>query len=200
MGKPQRTIADEDIHEAALWRLAEFPAEVIEASTARVAQLIKAGVPLESSQPELTAAMAELKRPGDRRREWTALMAVAALYADSQGFTRLFLVAGFEVVTAWRNAKARAVNPQNNSGINAMEAIMTQYHASQPSANADGLFNLLAKLPRQYHAVKDYDPDSDALIYADRGREREITRESFARQFRKVRNGQSYSVAKHSAA
>lgn len=107
MGKPQHTIVDEDIHEAALWRLAGFPAEVIEASTARVAQFVKSGVPLESGQPEVVAAMAALKRPGDRRGEWTALMAVAALYADSQGYTRLFLVAGFEVVASWRNAKAR---------------------------------------------------------------------------------------------
>lgn len=196
MGKPQRTIVDEDIHEAALWRLAGFPAEVIDASTARVAQLIKSGVPLESAQPEVAAAMAALKRPGDRRGEWTALMAVVALYADSQGFTRLFLIAGFEVVTAWRNAKARAANQPKDSGINAIEVIMIQYHASQPSADADGLFDMLAKLPRQYHAVKDYDPDSDVLTYADRGREREITRESFARQFRKVRNGQKiFSMA-----
>ena len=130
--------------------------------------------------------MAELKRPGDRRGEWTALMAVVALYADSQGFARLFLISGFEVVTAWRNAKARAASTPKDSGINALQAIMIQYHASQPAANADGLFDMLTELPRQYPAVKDYDQDADSLTYADRGREREITRASFERQFRKA--------------
>lgn len=187
MSRPHRIVSDSDIHEAALWRLAAFPAEVIEASTARVAQLVDAGVPMESDQPEVAAAMAALKRPGDRRGEWTALMAVVALYSDSQGFARLFLVAGFEVVTAWRNAKARAASIPKDSGINALQAIMIQHHASRPTADADDLFDTLTKLPRQYPAVKDYDQDADSLTYADRGHEREITRASFERQFRKAK-------------
>ena len=85
--KPHRIVSDHDIFEACLWRLAGCQAEVIEASTARVAKFIKSGVPLESDQPEVAAAMAALKRPGDRRSGWSALMAVTALYADSQGYT-----------------------------------------------------------------------------------------------------------------
>lgn len=112
MGKPHRIVSDSDIHEAALWRLAEFPSEVIEASTARVAQLIKSGVPLESDQPEVAAAMETLRHPNDRRNTWTALMAVVTLYADSQGYARLFLLAGFEVITASRNARARTGHNQ----------------------------------------------------------------------------------------
>lgn len=192
MSKQHHTISDEEIYEAALWRLTGYPAEVTDASTAMVAQFVEAGVPLVSDQSDVAAAMAALKRPGDRRGEWTALMAVISLYADSQGYARLFLVAGFEVVAAWRNAKARAAGTPNDSGINVLEEIMIRIHASQPAADADSLFDMLAKLPRLYPAIKDYDPDSDILTYDDRGREREITRASFERQFRKFRNTKKY--------
>lgn len=192
MSKQHHTTSDEEIHEAALWRLAGYPAEVTDASTARVAQFVEAGVPLVSDQSDVAAAMAALKRPGDRRGEWTALMAVISLYADSQGYARLLLVAGFEVVTAWRNAKARAAGTPKDSGINVLEEIMIRIHASQPAADADSLFDMLAKLPRQHPAIKDYDPGSDTLTYDDRGREREITRDSFERRYRKVRNVKKY--------
>ena len=187
MKKACRVISDSDINEACLWRLAEFSADSVESSTMRVAQLVEADVILTSDQPEVAAAMATLKRPGDRRGEWTALMAVIALYADSQGYARLFLVAGFEVVTAWKNARARAASIPKGIGTNALETIMIQSQASKPTADANSLFDTLTKLPRQHPAIRDYDPDSDTLTYDDRGCEREITRTSFERQFRKVR-------------
>lgn len=123
MGKLlHRVVTDEDIHSACLWRLAGFPPEVIEAATAAMAQIIAGDIPLESDQPEIAGVMAMLNRPNDRRGEWTALMAVAALYADSQGYARLFLVAGFEVVASWKNAKARTDCKPSLPGVSLLQA------------------------------------------------------------------------------
>ena len=117
MGKPHCLVTDEGIHEACLWRLNGFPADVIEVATQQVAQFVQSGIPLDSDQPEVRAVMEMLRRPNDRRNTWTAFCAIAALYADSQGYARLFILAGFEVITASRNAKARTDCTQPAPGL-----------------------------------------------------------------------------------
>ena len=175
-------IADADIHDAALWRLAKLPHEVIEAATARVAHLIELGTPMESTHPEIVQVLAMLDHPADRREPWTALMAVVALYADSRGDDRLFLLAGFEIVTAWRNSRAKA----GGTPRNALTQMMAQYQANQPAAGADTYFELLAGLVGMDPLIADYDSELDVISYDDRGRLRDLSRASFARQFRRV--------------
>lgn len=177
-------IADADIHDAALWRLAKLSHEVIEAATARVAHLIESGISLESAHPEIVQVLAALDHTGDRREPWTALMAVVALYADSRGDERLFLLAGFEIVSAWRNSQAKA----GSTPRNALTAMMIQFQANQPAAVADTYFDLLAGLAGMDPLIADYDPGLDVLTYDDHGRLRDLSRSSFVRQFRRVRD------------
>ena len=174
-------IADADIHDAALWRLNSIPHETIEAATARVAHLIELSTPIDSTHPEIVKVLAALNRPGDRR---DPLMAVVALYADSRGDERLFLQAGFEIVAAWRNSRGRS----GSTSRNALTAMMTQYQANQPAAGADTYFDLLAGLAGMDPLIADYDPGLDVLTYDDHGRLRDLSRSSFARQFRRVRD------------
>ena len=177
-------IADAEIHDAALWRLTSISHETIEAATARVAHLIELGTPMDSTDPEIVQVLTMLDYPGDRREPWGAFMAVVALYADSLGNDRLFLLAGFEIVAAWRNSQAKA----GSTSRNALTAMMIQYQANQPAAGADTHFDLLAGLAGMDPLIVDYDPELDALTYDDHGRLRDLSRSSFARQFRRVRD------------
>ncbi len=177
-------IADADIHDAALWRLNSIPHETIEVVTARAAHLIELGTPMESTDPEIVQVLTMLNRPGDRRDPWTALMAVVALYADSLGNDRLFLLAGFEIVAAWRNSQAKA----GSTSRNALAEMMVRYQENQPAAGADTYFDLLAGLAGMDPLIADYDPKLDVLTYDDHGRLRDLSRASFARQFRRLRD------------
>lgn len=197
MSKPQRTIVDEDIHEAALWRLAEFPAELIEASTARVAQLVDADVPLESNHLEVAAAMAELKRPGDRRSGWSALMAVTALYADSQGYARLFLVAGFEVVKASQQGKRGSHHNRRMCARDSMDDHIKEFLAGDPAASTSEIFQHFADIACSSDPVfVEYDQGKDELVCQldpDDEKLTNVSREEFAGRVRRA-TGCSFRV------
>jgi len=178
----RRLIADGDIHDAAMWRLAGFQPDAIEAATARVERLIASGIPLDSERPEVAAALASLERPGDRRNAWSALMAVVALWADAHCNERLFLLSGFEVVTAWRNGQTKSTGMPK--GL--LSEMMVQYRANQPGASADDLFDRLAGMAGIDPMIVDYDAERDVLTYEDRGRLHDVSRASFGRQFRRA--------------
>ena len=197
MGKPHRIVSDNDIFEACLWRLAGCQAEVIEASTARVAKFIKSGVPLESDQPEVAAAMAALKRPGDRRSGWSALMAVTALYADSQGYARLFLVAGFEAVKASQQGKRGSHNNRRMCARDSMDDHIKEFLASDPAASTSEIFQHFADIACSSDPVFiEYDHGKDELVCQldpDDEKLTNVSREEFARRVRRA-TGCSFRV------
>lgn len=180
-----RLPSDSEIHAAALWRLAEFPQDVIEDGTDSLAQLLEQGIPFDSSAPEVADLLAALKRPGDRRNPWTALMALAVMLADVRGDACLFYRTGAEIVTAWRNSTARTEGTPSRTELSDM---MAEFQENMPHATAYECFDRWRKIAEtQSHPVLvEYDSERDALAYEDRGEIRTVTRESFARQFRRV--------------
>lgn len=181
----RRLLDDGEIHAAAHWRLAGWSAEEIAAGSARLARLLTRGIPLDSRRSEVAQVLAAIARRRARRESWSALMALAVLYADARGDQGLFLRAGFEVVTAWRNAKARART--GAAAHNALTALMREFQAMQPDATAADCFDRWSALAGCHPVFVDYDPERDVLTYDSHGRVRDVTRASFARQFRRVR-------------
>ena len=193
MGKLHRVVSDADIHEACLWRLADFPDDVIEASTQRVGQLIKIGIPLESSHPEVARAMVTLKRPGDRRNEWTALMAIAALYADSQGHARLFLLSGFEVLKASQQARRGSHTNRRRHVADAIDAAITEYLGDFPAATDTEIFDSFAGIACSSHPViVDHDQDKGELVCQLDPNDEKLTnvgRDEFSKRVRRCATG-----------
>lgn len=190
MGKSHRVVSDADIHEACLWRLAEFPPDVRDASTARVAQLVQSGIPLASDQPEIAAAMSGLKRPGDRRNEWTALMAIAALYADSQGHARLFLLAGFEVLKSRGQARRGSHTNRRRHVADALDAAISEYLADLPAATGAEIFDSFADIAWSSHPViVEHDHDKGELVCQLDPNDEKLTnvgRDEFSKRVRKL--------------
>jgi hypothetical protein len=193
MGKLHRVVSDADIHEACLWRLADFPSDVLDASTLLVGKMIEGEIPLESQRPEVAAAMAALKRRGDRRNEWTALMAIAALYADSQGHARLFLLAGFEVLKASAQARRGSHGNRRRHVADALDAAIAEYLGDLPAATASDIFDSFADDACASHQViVEHDRDKGELVcQLDPNDERltNIGRGEFFKRVRKCATG-----------
>jgi hypothetical protein len=177
----RRLIGDAEILAAARWRLAACTQAEIEAGRARLAQVIERGTELDGAAVE--DLLCCLHRRGDRRDPWTALCAMAVLHANAHGIARLFLRAGFEVVSAWRNSKARKPGMARSP----LTLMMIEYQANQPDATAADYFDLLASLAGMDPVITDYDSAADLLTYMDGDRLIDIKRDSFARQFRRAK-------------
>lgn len=193
MGKLHRVVSDADIHEACLWRLADFPSDVLDASTLLVGQMIEGGIPLESERPEVAAAMVALKRPRDRRDAWTALMAISALYADSQGNARLFLLAGFEVLKSSAQAKRGSHTNRKKRVSDALDTAIAEYLADLPAATDSEIFDSFADIACSFHQViVEYDQDKGELVCQLDPNDEKLTnvgRDEFSRRVRKCATG-----------
>lgn len=181
----RRLITETEIHEAALWRLAGWSEDELAAGSARLARLIERGIELASDQPEVAQALGAFAGRKERREAWSALMALAVLHADAHGDADLFLRAGFEVVGACRNARAR--QRCNADAGNVLTDMIAEFQANRPQATADELFDFWADLAGGDHPIfADHDGRNEVLTYDDRGKLRTVRRDSFRRQFRRV--------------
>lgn len=174
-------VDDADILAAARWRLSAWSGEEIEHACCEVGALLAHGMMPDSRDPRVVAILGRLARPGDRRGAWSALCALVVLCADARGLERLFLLAGFEVLGAWRNARAKADGKESP-----LTCLMREYQRNQPQATAGEHFDLLAGLAGMDPLIVDYNADADAITYDWAGRLKDVTRASFARQFRRV--------------
>lgn len=175
---------DQDIHEAILWRLGSWSTDAIEAATARIGRLIERGIPIDEDQPEIAKALTRFDR--DRRDPWTALCAIAALYADSRGMERLFLVAGFEVLRGYAQSK----RGRAHRGDALSDRIRGLAHRADATAGA--IFNALADTAGPLDVViVDYDAAAEVLVYEPKpgARLKEIDQPTLARRVRRIKNG-----------
>ena len=132
----RRLIGDEEIHTAALWRLADWSPEEIEAASAPLAGLVQMCPALDSNYRSVRAMLPRLQRPGDRRDPWTALCALVCLWADAHDDQALFHRAGFEVLASYRQATRGHKKPAED----AMDELMTSYLRLHPETTAMQLF------------------------------------------------------------
>lgn len=183
----RRLLGDDDVLDAALWRLADWTIEELERGAAIVASLRQLGAPLIRDQPDIRRALLMLERSGDRRDPWTALAALLVLHADACGDVSLFWRAGFDVVTARRNSRARV----SSAALNEFAAMVADYQANRPHATADEQFDFWAAIAGTHPVLAEHDSRRDVLTYVRNGRLVDINRASFARLFRRVRERRS---------
>lgn len=160
--RQHRLIEDGEIHDAALWRLAAWTPEQIEAGSARLVRALEQGQPLDSEATDVAEMLASFTRPGDRREPWTALCALAVLHADACADARLFLLAGFEVLTAYR----QAMRGHQLREADDLDNLLAQYMARHPEATAAQIFKHCAGLAELRLVIED--ADSETLTYRPR--------------------------------
>lgn len=141
----RRVPTDEDILDAAHWRLAGWSTDAVEAATERIAGLVDRKIPLDTAEPQVAESLAHFDH--DRRDPWSALCAIAALFADGQGDQRLFLAAGFEVLQAFRQSTRG-----RRHGADALTQIITGL-VHHEDATADAIFDVLAAAAGDEHAA-----------------------------------------------
>lgn len=132
----RRLIGDDEIHAAALWRLADWSPEEIEAASAPLAGLVQMCPALDSNYRSVRAMLPRLQRPGDRRDPWTALCALVCLWADAHDDRALFYLGGFEVLASYRQATRGRKKPAPD----ALDELMTSYLRLHPETTAMQLF------------------------------------------------------------
>lgn len=132
----RRLVTEADIVDAAIWRLAAWSPEEIEAGTLRLVRLFDQGVSLESEHPAVAELLATLDRPGERREAWTALCALAVLHADAYGDAALCFRAGFDLIGSYRQAM-RGLQTRSDDDL---DRLIAQYLGNHPKATATEIF------------------------------------------------------------
>lgn len=154
--QPRRLIGDGEIHDAALWRLADWTPGDIEASGAPLARVVRQCPSLDSTHPATAALLTDLHRPGDRRGPWTALCALAVFWAEAHDDQVLYHRAGFEVMASYRQAR----RGQQAPAADALDELMTSYLRLHPETTAPQLFEHCKNLARVRWVVEDADHES----------------------------------------
>jgi hypothetical protein len=182
----------EDISEAAGWRLSGWKAADIEAAESCVAQIVAHGIPIDDSQPEVIEVMASF--PRERRDPWSALCAVAVLFAGRRGDKELFFTAGMEVVSAYRQSKKS--RPQAPDDLSKLIAARLQEDPSITPRELFAEFSDQATLGSD-GTLADYDPESGALVIQPRHDDellRTVTYIAFLRRFDRIQEKRQQPV------
>jgi hypothetical protein len=187
-GSSRRELLSEaDVFAAARWRLDGWSAQELERGTALAAELGRLGIPLSGDQPEVKHGLATLPRSSRRRDSWTALAALLVLHADASGDVGLFWRAGFDVVAAQRNGQARS----SNGAQSELSEMIGEYQRRRPAATADELFDLWASIAGAHPVIADFASERDVLTYLRNGQLVDVSRDSFRRQFLRIRQRQA---------
>lgn len=124
-------------------------------------------------------------------------MAVTALFADSQGYARLFLVAGFEVVKASQQGKRGSHNNRRTCVRDSMDDSIKEILTGDPAASAGEIFQHFADIACSSDPVfVEYDDGKDELVCQldpDDEKLTNVGREEFTRRVRRA-TGCSFGV------
>lgn len=146
-------ISDADLHGAALWRLKDWQPAELQAIYATLGDLISKCPSLDATHPAVASMLAQLHRPGDRRAPWTALCALATLWAADHHDQVLYHRAGFEVLAAYRQAQ----RGHHIRTMDALDELLTSYLRRHPATSARALFEHCQSLARVRMVVEDAD-------------------------------------------
>lgn len=130
---------EDDVHCAAVWRLAEWRTEAVAAGQAQLAQLMVTGQPLDAAAPAMAAVLKRLEAmqpAGERRTAWTAACALLALLGEARGDMWLFALAGQAVLEAHRQAVRGAKERRQD----ALDQLIEEHLLNHPDRTAPELF------------------------------------------------------------
>lgn len=146
-----------DIEAAVDWRLAGISATEIDAIARALDQF---AADFREDRPEVAAALADLRRPGDRRDPWSLACAVLAADAMLRSDAEIFFAAGFEVVGALRQSRRGQHHNRAGRPLDALDTLIAA--ESMPSACMFAEFASLAE--PDHDVLYGFDEDDSALI------------------------------------
>lgn len=192
---PRRLPSEDDLHRAAVWRLAGWPAEAIQAGQAALMRLVDEGHPLDERGPQLAAVLQRLQamQPADCRRDaWTAAAALLCLAGESRGDVALFWRSGSVVLQAQLQA-ARGARPHRQD---ALDQLIEEHLANHPDRSAPALFaHFKALAPTRVVIV---DATDDEIAYdTEGGQLRYVTRQAFAMRVSRIKARRRHGVNGH---
>lgn len=151
----------DDVRAAIAWRLAGMPeAEVLALSDA----LRPLAGDFREDNPRVSALLADLHRPGDRRGPWTLACAVLSEDAMRRGDANLFWSAGIEVVQAMRQGRRGShPKPRSSTVPDALDALLQDYLERGNPATVDAVLRHCESIASGLSPVV-ADVDSDRRI------------------------------------
>ena len=181
VNRSQGLLTDDEILDASFWRLDCWTAEEIDAGCVRLTRLLEMGIPLDSSNAEVAEMMEHL--PGDRRSPWSAMLALAVLYADSIDNSRLFMNAGHELMGFYRQSQ-RARSTRSGDPLS---LLIAEYLAVIPDIMPHELWNdFTGQAHDGFHEVL-ADFDGYTLSFNNKGVLDYISYSAFARRVQRAR-------------
>lgn len=171
----RRLIVDTEIQDAALWRLADWTPEEIEAASAPLASLLSTCRELDASHRSVAKVLPNLQRPGDRRDPWIALAALVCLWAQAQGDKALFYRAGFEVLASYKQAMRGRQTPERDE----LDKLLTEYLTRHPATTADALYSHCQSLAPLRWVVQDASDDCLTYRASPAGKLKPVSRHAF---------------------
>lgn len=180
---------DAEIQRAAWWRLDGFEYDQANGFVREMAELLARGVPVDSGNPEIAGLMGRMKLRGDRRGEWSALLAVAVLAADAHDNPRIYYQAGQIIVAAMQSAAAKQMA---SGAASELSEHIAAFQRQKPSHTARQCFNAFLDEAEQGYEddspFYDHDPARKRLFFYQHSVEEQIEFLAFERRFNRIRN------------
>lgn len=154
-----RLATDAEVHDAALWRLANWSQHEIEAATQALSELLGAGVEFSETEQQVRNVIRGFKRAGDRRSCWSAACAVLVFLAEARGDIGLYWRTGLEVLSSYRQALRGLQSPDADD----LDEIIEHYLRRHEQTTAGALYEHCADLAPVRMVVQD--ANHDRLTY-----------------------------------
>ena len=186
-----RLPTEDDIRDAALWRLETWPDDAIDAGSARLAKMLEKGVSLDSAVPEVAAMLANL--PLDRRSPWSGLMALAVLHADAHVDQSLFFRAGMELMTSYR----QAIHSTAARSGDVLSRKIREYIVEMPDITPEALWKDFTHQAQEGWGGFIIESTGDSLSYEELegGPLQDISRSAFRRRVQRIKREMRHQQA-----
>lgn len=179
---------DAELYRAVMWRLSGFSDDEVNALVAVLHAHLGGGGWINEDDRVIAGLMECLRRPGNKRDPWTALLAIAYLAAEQADNLRLVYLAGSEV---YRSYLAAGHRERAKSAPSLLNSRIEEFIAACPEATAFECFESLcqeASAADGDHELWDAAEHDDVLGFRERGQDGlTLGFDSFRRRFSRVR-------------
>jgi hypothetical protein len=180
---------DAEIQRAAWWRLDRFGYDQANEFVREMAELLARGVPVDSGHPEIARLMVSMRRRGDRRSEWSALLAVAVLAADAHHYPQIYYQAGQILFAAMQSAEAKQTA---TVAVSELSEHIATFQRQKPSHTARQCFSAFLDEAEEggddQSPFYDHDPARKRLFFYQHTEEDQIEFQAFEKRFNRIRN------------